>query len=337
MGICRNERKLLIFFQTESQNGSFDSREAEMWICRNCNIKHGDSAETCIGCEEKKEDVGAVIGLTRVSSKAGLPNLKAKVKPLFAVISILLVPLLIYLKISGELKKEDRQWERSQTGQAIVMVNTALDKEERQKEEKEAVGEQSQKADYAKVLVIDSVQIVLKCFSPDEMNRFFSYLNKSHEKTLTDAEMNGMEALLASKSAWLSGEENGKIRMLEKMVKLVNSRPAKPREEQKESLFQEIRDLYKNKTPGKDRTDFSRIMQGMPFERKLELTSERLMLKYLSKSEMDELVVMLKKLDSVTKTEKTTLRALLKKVREKCGQDEKLIIDAFQKMIKDSL
>jgi hypothetical protein len=309
----------------------------EMWICRNCSIKHGDKAETCISCGGKKEDVGAVIGLTIGSSQTGKPYLKAKVKPLFAVIFILLVPLLVYLRFSGELKKEDQQQERSQAEQAIVRVNAALNQEERQKEEKEAAGDQSQKADYTKVLIIDSAQIVLKCFSPDEMNEFSSFLKKSHDKTLTDAEINEMETLLASKSARLSGEENRKIKMLVKMVKLLNSRPAKPSKEQKESLVQEVKDLYKNKTPEKEKTDFSRIMQGMGFEGELTLTATRLALKYLTESEMGKLVIMLKKLDSLTQVEKGTMTTLLQKVQEKCGQDEKLIVNAFHKMIEDSL
>jgi hypothetical protein len=34
-----------------------------MWICRKCNVKHGDGAATCINCGGRKEDVGAVIEL----------------------------------------------------------------------------------------------------------------------------------------------------------------------------------------------------------------------------------------------------------------------------------
>ncbi len=304
-----------------------------MWICRSCNIKHGDGAKTCIGCGGKKEDVGAVIDLTGKSFQAAKPNMKTKVKPLFAAIFILMVPVLIYLKFSGELGKEDQQWERSQLERAVVRVDSALDQKERQKEEKDQAGDQDQKADYAKVLVIDSAQIVLKCLSQEEMNEYSLFLIKGHEKTLTETEIIKMETLLASKSAQLSDEENGKITMLVTLVKLINSSSPKPSKEQRDSLFQDIKGLYKNKPLEKGKSDVSRISQGMGLEAKLSFIVVRLAIKYLSESEASELGSILNKLASLTRAEKEKVKTLLQKIQEKCGQDEKFVLSAFQKMI----
>jgi hypothetical protein len=189
---------------------------------------------------------------------------KAKVKPLFAILAILMVPVLVYLRISEELRKEDQQLKRSEVEQAIVRVNAALDQEERKTEEKEIAGGKRQKFAYAKTLILDSAQIAMKCFSPEEMAECSSFLNKSHNKTLTDMDIIKMEALVAAKSPHMTNEETKKIKML---VKLLKSHPASLSKEQRAPLLQEIEDLYAGKTLKNRETDFSRILQEWDLKR----------------------------------------------------------------------
>jgi hypothetical protein len=283
-----------------------------MWICRKCNVKHGDGAATCINCGGRKEDVGAVIELAESSFQRMKKRSKAKVKPLFAILAILMVPVLVYLRISEELRKEDQQLKRSEVEQAIVRVNAALDQEERKTEEKEIAGGKRQKFAYAKTLILDSAQIAMKCFSPEEMAECSSFLNKSHNKTLTDMDIIKMEALVAAKSPHMTNEETKKIKML---VKLLKSHPASLSKEQRAPLLQEIEDLYAGKTLKNRETDFSRILQGMGFEEKFGATIARLAGKYLSESERGEFAILTSKSGSLTREEKKAAKVLLHKIR----------------------
>lgn len=298
-----------------------------MWICRKCNVKHGDGAASCISCGGRKEDVGAVIELAESSLQRIKKHSKVKVNSLFAILAILIIPVLVYLRFSEELKKEDQQLKRSELERAIIRVNAVLDEGERKAEVQEIAEGECQKIDYGKTLILDSLQVAMKFFSPEERVEFSSFLEKSHNKTLLDMDIKKMEILVAEKSPQMSDEENKKIKML---VKLVKSRPANLSKEQRAPLLQEIEDLYAGKTLEKGETDFSRILQGMGFEEKIGITLGRLVGKYLSESESHEFLSLEKQLPNLTENEKKRIKALLQKIQGKCSQDEKLIVDVYQ-------
>lgn len=306
-----------------------------MWVCRDCDIRHGDGCEECKGCGGKREEVGAAFNPFEERGFQRNPVLKKRVRPWIVIPFLVLVPLFIYFQIVRNINREEKESRQLKDLEIVIdRVNLVLDKEDREAEAEGLGEDQKENFDYAKALVVDGMQIVLKIFSPEELNTFSRLMARKDKRPLTQSEEEEADELVGIKSDELTGMDKRKFLLMVKLMKIMYSDPAP---EQKNALIVEIKALYRDQPMGVDQSAFSRITENMSAMEKLLIVCPRLAAKYLPRSETVRFAELHRKFSTLTSDEKKELLALIDKITAACNGDEAILMHAYTEFLNKML